>query len=239
MVPLGAMAATSEVILQFSGWTYPMYCIHWFILAEDKNHTLRLHPPFAAPFLGYPILKQNMTVYHMHRCGRWGFLGISYLRAVLTKTEPRKGCRFSQLLRTVGNLGFVTGSGVVFLLPFFLAGIRFRSIRILWSPNLYRTCINQSTWWDSLASGSLSSIAASYVFQTLAISPPTCRSQCSLWLLWTVFLVIGGFKHGFSFPLWDVIPTPLTKLHHGFQDGHSQHHQAVGSRQPSFIPCSI
>jgi hypothetical protein len=91
-------------------------------------------PHFAASFLGYPILKQNVTIYHMHRCGRWGFLGISYLRAVLTKTEPRKGCRFSQLLRTVGNLGFFVAFLLLFC--FFLAGIWFCSIRILWSPNL-------------------------------------------------------------------------------------------------------
>eukprot|EP00435_Cladocopium_sp_Y103_P020125 s928_g4.t3 len=44
------------------------------------------------------------TIMLIALCVHFGFLGISYLRAVLTKTEPRRGCRFSQLLRTVGTM---------------------------------------------------------------------------------------------------------------------------------------
>ena len=51
LVPLGAMAPTLEVILQFSGWTYPIYSTG-SSLSENKNHTLRLHPPFCSLFFG-------------------------------------------------------------------------------------------------------------------------------------------------------------------------------------------
>ena len=72
-------------------------------------------------------------------------------------------------------------------------------------------------------------------FKHLNISPPTCRSQCSLWLLWTVFLLIGGFKHGFYFPLYmGCHPNPIDELVIFFKM-RTLHHQASKPLDPTAI----